>query len=169
MTEKEHLMRANFATHEAGHICAACSRNIPVEAEIREAVEQIGSTGARTWHYGGTNEDDLFIIYAGVATTKHFKLHGVNDDTDNPGTLKDVRDIEEIAADLFDPESAKQHARNEAETFVNGNQDIILKMAYALFSSANGELDEETTRKIYDGTISVPLPQDFLDALDQVS
>ena len=156
--EKERLKRINFSVHESGHIVAACSRGLAVDAEIRVTVEQIGRIGAMTWHYGGTIEDDLFILSAGIATTAHFGLGAL-------GTLKDVRNIEEIAA----PESAKRQAQDDANAFISGNTEIVLKMAYALFSPTDGRLDQETTRKIYDGEINVTVPQDFLDALDRIS
>jgi hypothetical protein len=167
--ERERLMRCNFATHESGHIAAACSRHLQVEAEISDLVEQIGRTSAMTWWYDGTDQDDLFVIYAGIEATRYFKLHGENNETDNPGTLKDFALIEEISAELPDPELSKQSARNDAEAFVNGNTDRILKMAYALYTSTNGTLSTEETRKIYDGEIDVVVPQDFRDTLDQIS
>ena len=159
-TEKENLKRVNFAVHEAGHICAACSRNLPVHAEIGVVITNMGRLGAQTWHCGGTCEDDLFILYAGIKTTERFSLG-------ESGTLKDVRDIEEIAAELPNPESTKQFARSDADIFVSHSTDIILKMAYMLYQ--NGTLDHQMTRKIYDGEIGVIVSLEFLDTLEVIS
>jgi hypothetical protein len=158
--QKKLLQSVCFAVHEAGHVVAACSRNLPVSAEIGISVETaLGRVGAMTWHFGGTSDDDLFILYAGIETSRRFGLSEL-------GLLKDLADIEEIAAELADPESAKKRAQSDAEAFVGGSTDIILKMGYALFQ--NGALDEAMTQKIYQGAI-VTVSQDFLDTLEEIS
>ena len=157
--EKEVLRDINYAVHESGHICAAASRNLPVSAEIGVVVTEIGRAGAMTWHRGGTADDDLFILACGIVTSRRFGLG-------EAGLLRDVRRIDVIAAALSDPESAKQRASEEAELFIKDN-NMILKMGYAL--DQNKELDEETTRQIYNGQIDVEVPPEFNAALDKVS
>jgi mono/diheme cytochrome c family protein len=71
---------------EDGHVCAACHRRLPVYAELGVRITDVGRAGATTWHYGGSPEDDLFIINAGIETTKLFGLWEAM-------TLKDVHDI----------------------------------------------------------------------------
>ena len=157
--EKDFLRNINYAVHESGHICAAASRNLPVSAEIGVVVTDIGRAGAITWHRDGTPDDDLFILACGVATSRRFGLG-------EAGLLKDIRDIDIIAADLPDPESAKQRASDEAEHFVKDNA-MIIKMAYAL--DQNKALDEERAHQIYNGEVDVEVPPEFHAALDKVS
>jgi|SRR5580704_6916759 hypothetical protein len=158
--QKKLLQKVCFAVHESGHICAACSRDLPVSAEIGiDVVTSIGRVGGMTWHFGGTSDDDLLILYAGIETSRRFGLSEL-------GLLKDLADIEEIAATLSDTESAKERAQREAEILIGKNEAVLLKMGYALFQ--NGALDEAMTQKIYQGAI-VTVAQEFLDTLDQIS
>jgi hypothetical protein len=158
--EKEFLRNVNYAVHESGHICAAASRNLPVSAEIGVSIPtELGRLGAITWHVGGTSEDDLFILACGIATSRRFGLG-------EAGLLRDVRDIDSIAADLPDPESAKNRAGHEAELFIKDNATII-KMAYALFQT--GRLDEDSIWQIYLGTTNIIVQPEFVATLDKVS
>lgn len=161
MTDFEKKLQAvNCAVHEAAHVCAACSRNLPTWAEIGVVVlTELGQTGARTFHFGGSAADDLFIVYCGIEVTKCFDLG-------EAGILSDVADIERIAASEPDPELAKRYARLAAQEFVHSNRDVILKMAYALYRSRT--LDEDATQQIYEDTFNAAIPQDFLDTVDLI-
>jgi hypothetical protein len=151
------VKNANYAVHEAGHVVAACQRELPVYAELGVRMTDLGSTGATTWHWGGTPEDDLFILYAGIETSKLFGLG-------EAGLLKDIRDVGLIEASG----SVKQDQQIKAERFVRENKPMILKMAYTLWQL--GELPDDGTLiyLIFNGAIDIAVPRDFLATVESM-
>lgn len=151
----QELTRANYSVHEAGHAAAACSRNLAVSVALEVFDTEVGQASAATYCDPENVEDYLFMVGAGIAAARRFGL-GV------AGTLKDWHDLDTVDVD----DSLKSRLLSDATEFVDQNAAMIVRMAYSLFYM--GSLDDDTTRKIYDGEIDVDVPQDFLDAVDEV-
>jgi hypothetical protein len=153
----ENIKNINYSVHEAGHVTAACHREMHVFAELKVQMSDFGSLGAATWFWDGTPEDDVFVLYAGIETSKLFGLG-------EAGTLKDVRDIGLINV----TDSVKQDQQIKAERFVRENKPMILKMAYTLWQL--GELPDDGTLiyLIFNGAVDIAVPRDFLAIVESM-
>jgi hypothetical protein len=150
------LTLLNIALHEAGHLCGGAARGVGVIAVIGPCDTEFGEAAAETVHDECGVEDELFFIACGVAASRQFGLG-----TD--GARKDLQDFNDIDAD----ETTKLRARREADEFVQSHTIEIMRMAYALFQM--GVINHPLTQEIYDGSIQVGVPLEFLDAIDELS
>jgi hypothetical protein len=153
LESRNYIADVDSAIHEASHLCCALARGVPASAALTN-----GGGHVRVDTTLHSLNDCLTIASAALVVTAKYSLKPT-------GTSADLDDIRRLTADLPEQQAAaaKFKALKEAETFLNGHEPELFRLAQALLDLR--ALPESVAWPIYIGTSPVALSADFLEAV----